>query len=69
MNRKEVREWLKGQGELKKEVDELRRELETKDLRVLLSMVELSEVALERVRLIVIAEYIRSQGIVSQSKL
>ena len=68
MNRKEVREWLKGQRELKEKVDEIRKELEAKDLPGLLSLVELSEVGREKVKLVVIAEYLRSLGLVDQTK-
>ena len=68
MNRKEVREWLKGQRALKERIDEIRRELEGEDLPGLLGLVELSEVARERIKLVIIAEYLRSLGLVDQTK-
>jgi len=68
MNKKEVREWLKGQEGLKVRVDEIRRELETQGLSDLLSLVELSEVAREKVKLVIIAEYLRSLGLIDQTK-
>lgn len=67
MNRKEVREWLKAQGALREKVDGIRKELEGKDLLGLLSLVELSEVARERIKLVIIAEYLRSLGLVDQA--
>jgi len=68
MNRKEVREWLKGQRALKEKIDGIQKELESKDLPNLLSLVELSEVARERIKLVIIAEYLRSLGLVDQTK-
>jgi len=68
MNGKEVREWLKGQEALKGKVDGIRKELEAKDLPGLLSLVELSEVARERIKFVIIAEYLRSLGLVDQTK-
>lgn len=68
MNRKEVREWLKGQRALEEKIDGIRKELESKDLPGLLSLVELSEVARERIKFVIIAEYLRSLGLVDQTK-
>jgi len=64
MNRKEVREWLKGRSDLKERVDVLRKDLEAKDLPGLLSMVELSESTLDKVKLLVIAEILKVGGLV-----
>jgi len=68
MNRKEVCEWLKGQRALKEKIDGIQEELEVKDLPDLLSLVELSEVARERIKFVIIAEYLRSLGLVEQTK-
>ena len=68
MNRKEVREWLKGQEALKAKVEGIRKRLEAKDLLDLLSLVELSEVAREKIKLVLIAEYLRSLRLVDQTK-
>ena len=68
MNRKEVREWLKGRRALLERVEGIQKDLEAKDLPDLLSLVELSEVARERIKFVVIAEYLRSLGLVDQTK-
>jgi len=68
MNRKEVREWLKGQRALKEKVDRIQKELEAKSLPDLLTLVELSEVARERIVFVIIAEYLRSLRLVDQTK-
>ena len=67
MNRKEVREWLKGQRVLKEKIDGIQKDLEAKDLPSLLSLVELSEIARDRIKFVIIAEYLRSLGLVDQT--
>ena len=65
MNRKEVREWLKGREDFKGAVDELRKEFEVMDIPTLLGLVELSEVAQEKIKFVLIAEILRSRSVVA----
>jgi len=67
MNKKEVREWIKAHKEATEDLDALRKELESKDLPGLLAMTVVTEVMLERIKLIVIAEILRSRGVLDQT--
>lgn len=68
MNRKEVRKWLREHRATKERVDSLRKELESKDLPTLLSMVEVCGALLDTIKMLLIAEILRARGLVDQTK-
>ena len=68
MDRKDVRTWFKDHRNLVESIDGLRKECEGKDLTSLLGMVELTGDSLERVKLVLIAEIVRSRGLLDQTK-
>jgi len=68
MDKKEVRIWLREHEDVKRKADELRKELEGKDLPALLAMVEATESIREAIQVLLIGQILREWGLLGQTK-
>lgn len=69
MKAKEVRKWVQEHQKDLADVEAQRKELESKDLNVLLSMVVLSDELLDRIKSLLVVEILRSRSLPDETIL